>query len=187
MFKEMNDITVYSSKNRMSDNVFIVFFSLMEEAFPSSERRTAQGHRAEFNSPMFNSICYMPDRIYGFINYWEFEDFVYVEHFAVQPELRGKGIGASLMEELRCRVGNKILVLEAEPPQDSDIARRRICFYERLGFMLNPYEYIQPAMSKGEQPIPLVIMSSPKALTEKEYSTIRDTIYLYVYSPAYFF
>ena len=183
----MNDITVYDYNNRMSEERFAEFFALMEQAFPANERHTAKGHLAEFDAPEFHSICYAPDMLHGFINYWQLDGFVYVEHFAVQPELRGQGIGAALMAELRKRVGDVPLVLEAEPPQDSAIAQRRIAFYERLGFRLNPYDYVQPAMAEGESPVPLVIMSSPEALTETEFIAIRDTMYRIVYSPAYFF
>ncbi len=183
----MDNIIVYSSDRRMEEKRFEEYYALMEQAFPANERHTAKGHLAEFDAPEFHSLCYVPDGLHGFINYWELDGFVYVEHFAVQPELRGQGIGAALMAELREKVGNVPLVLEAEPPYDGAMAQRRIAFYERMGFRLNPYEYIQPAMSKGESPVPLVIMSLPEALTEMEFIAIRDTMYRVVYSPAYFF
>lgn len=183
----MDNIIAYSRDRRMEEKRFEEYFALMEQAFPANERHTAKGHLAEFDAPEFHSLCYVPDGLHGFINYWELDGFVYVEHFAVQPELRGQGIGAELMTELRTRVGNVALVLEAEPPQDSMMAQRRIAFYERLGFKLNPYEYVQPAMAKGESPVPLVIMSSPKMLTEVEFIYMRDTMYRVVYSPVYFF
>lgn len=58
----------------------------------------------------------------GLLLYWEAEDFRYVEHFCVRPELRGRRYGAKALEELG-RDG-KTVVLEIDPPVD-DIARRR--------------------------------------------------------------
>lgn len=177
----MKDIIVYSKNAPMDKARFDELFSLLELSFPTSERRNYAGHLAEFEAEQFRSICYAPNGLKGFLNYWELGDFIYIEHFAVAPELRGQGIGSALMNELRKAVGNRLTVLEAEPPQDSDIAKRRIGFYERLGFVLNGYEYIQPALIEGEQPIPLVIMSAPSRLSESEYIRIRDRLYKDVY------
>lgn len=177
----MDNIVVYNSSARMGSEVFDQYFTLLCEAFPKSERRDRKGHLSEFDEPHFNSVCYQPDDLKGFINYWNLDGFIYIEHFAVVSELRGQGIGAELMSCLRAIQQEKVMVLEAEPPQDSAIAARRIDFYRRLGFALNPYPYIQPAMMEGEQPIPLVIMSSPLSLSESEFIRIRNSIYENVY------
>ncbi len=177
----MENITIYSKENRIDTQLFNQMFALLEQSFPTSERRNYAGHLAEFSAPQFHSICYIPDKLQGFLNYWDFGDFIYIEHFAVQPQLRGQGTGSRIMEHLRSVAGDKLMVLEAEPPSDSEIAARRVVFYNRLGFELNSYNYIQPAMMEGEQPIPLVIMSTPRGLTESEYIYIRDTMYREVY------
>ncbi len=177
----MEDIVIYNKNNMIESSVFDELFSLLTLSFPPSERRNHAEHLAEFDNAEFNSICYIPDGLKSFLNYWHFGDFIYIEHFAVLPELRGQGTGSALMKVLRSLVGELPLVLEAEPPADSDIAARRIAFYERLGFVLNGYEYIQPAMMEGEEAIPLVIMSLPDRLSESEYIKIRDRLYRDVY------
>lgn len=177
----MDNIVIYSKSNMIERRMFNQLFSLIQLSFPTSERRNYAGHLGEFSEDRFRSICYIPDVLKGILNYWDFGDFIYIEHFAIAPELRGQGTGSALMGELRTIVGNRTLVLEAEPPADSDIAARRIAFYERLGFVLNEYDYIQPALIEGEEPIPLVIMSAPDKLTEKEYIKIRDRLYNEVY------
>ncbi len=177
----MDNIVIYSKDNMIEKSLFDRLFSLLEISFPTSERRTYSGHLSEFDNAEFHSICYVPNELKAVLNYWDFGEFVYAEHFAVAPELRGQGTGSALMGELRAVVGNRTLVLEAEPPSDSSIAARRIAFYERLGFMLNEYEYIQPPLIEGEGPIPLVIMSAPDKLTESEYIKIRDRLYKDVY------
>lgn len=183
----MDNITVYSNKNKMSREQFDEWFSLLEISFPTSERRSYRGHLEEFTSARFNSLCLRKEKLNGFINYWDFGEFVYIEHFAVQPELRGQGIGAAIIRELCSRAGGRTMVLEAEPYDSGELAKRRIAFYERQGFVVNEYEYIQPAIAKGEEPIPLIIMSSPRALSKTEYEAIRDAIYREVYDKRYFF
>lgn len=46
------------------------------------------------------------------------------------------------MEEY-IRQSGKPVLLEVEPPL-GEMEQRRIGFYERLGFHLNPYAYVQP-------------------------------------------
>ena len=67
--------------------------------------------------------------------------------------------------------------------QDSDSADspRGIAFYERNGFVMNPFEYMQPAMGEDRHAIPLRIMSYPKRLLADEFETMRDVLYCHVY------
>ena len=175
------DVTIYDHENMIDVELFQQVWQLLECSFPSDERWDYSGFLAEYENEQFRSMVYCPDKLGGVLNFWDFGTFVYVEHFAVAPQLRGNGTGAAMMEELRRYVGARTLVLEAEPPEDSPIAARRIGFYNRIGYVQNPYEYIQPAMGEDEQPIPLVIMSSPSLLTENEFITIRETMYEHVY------
>ncbi|MBE6890125.1 MAG: GNAT family N-acetyltransferase [Ruminococcaceae bacterium] len=177
----MNDTVVYNKHSMIDIQRFDELFAILEQSFPTTERRDRTGHLAEFSEERFNSVCYIPDKLMGFLNYWDFDDFIYIEHFAVSPELRGQGTGSALMSYLKELTDGRKLVLEAEPPTDSGIAARRVAFYERLGFKLNSYNYIQPPLIKGEKPIPLVIMSYPAPLSPDEYSMIRERMYRDVY------
>lgn len=75
--------------------------------------------------------------------YWNFGSFIYVEYLAVEPTMRGGGIGRRIMERL---VNDSMLpvILEVEPPTDQ-LTTRRIAFYRRLGFQLLPHPYVQPS------------------------------------------
>lgn len=177
----MENTVLFSKTNPMNKEIFEQYFALLQASFPTSERRDYAGHLGEFSEEKFSSLCYIPDKLRGFINSWDFEDFVYVEHFAVDPQLRGNGTGSALMNALRSTAGEKPLVLEVEPPQESEIAARRVNFYKRLGFELNSFKYIQPPLIKGEKPIPLCIMSAPATLSQSDFSRIVSAMYKYVY------
>lgn len=178
----MKNITIYSKDNMIEESVFEEVWKLMALSFPSDERWDRDGFLSEYENAEFRSLVYRPDdKLGGVMDFWDFGSFIYIEHFAVQPQLRGQGIGAALMAELSHIADGRMYLLEAEPPQDSDIAARRIAFYERLGFALNSYEYIQPAMGKDEHPVPLVIMSAPSALSEEQFVAARDKMYERVY------
>lgn len=158
----MEHTTIYSLENPMPDDKFTQLFDIMERSFPKEEHGTFAMQRAEMYKPDFRCMCYEPDGIpAGFMNYYTFagEDIVFLEHFAVAQELRGNGAGSRLMQYLKEITAPKMIVLEVEPPE-GDIQRRRIAFYQRLGFYLNNGEYFQPAFYGNSSELPLKLMST---------------------------
>lgn len=161
---------------------FDAIYELMRESFPVDERRPYEGQRALLCDP-FYEIYVMQETeeagISGFLAVWEFDDIAYVEHFAVAPSCRNGGIGASMLRALESML-HKRICLEVELPEQ-EMAVRRIGFYERNGFSLNEYPYIQPALSAGQKEIPLLIMTTRGKVTEKEFHSIRQLLYRHVY------
>lgn len=140
------------------------FKEIYTAAFPPEERRpwqemekllTATDH-AFFRPFAITSS----DEIMGFITVWQFDRMNYIEHFAISPDMRGNGTGSrallALMEKLP---GNYLL--EAEPVELGETARRRINFYSRLGFTpRSDFNYIQPPYSEGLPEVPLTLMTT---------------------------
>ena len=90
-----------------------------------------------------------------------------------------KGRGGQFLNELVACLGKRIC-LEVEPP-DQELASRRIAFYERNGFTLNPYPYIQPAITSGRNPVPLMIMSTDGGMDLQTFEKMRTLVYKFVY------
>ena len=181
----MEDITVYSRENPMPQERFSELFEIMEYSFPPTERGSRRLHYREFEREGFRSLCLARDGLRGgkiaaFMNYYDFGDFIFLEHFAVAQELRDMGMGSQLMHELMRREGRPI-VLEAEPAAQSGEAERRTEFYKRLGFCVNPFTYYQPAFSAEYPSIELALLSYPDPLPEEEFLRIRDILYDEVY------
>lgn len=118
-------------------------------------------------------------RAAGFLAVWEFEFFIYIEHFAVDPALRNSGTGSAMLKEL-VKQYQKLICLEVELPED-ELTRRRIGFYERNGFVFNEYPYIQPPISKGKSPVPLRIMTYGEAITRETFEAMKNVLYRSVY------
>ena len=159
-------------------------FGLIEKSFPKDEYRTYDGQKILLEDPAYE-IYGLPgadESIMAFMAVWQFKPFVFLEHFAVAPEHRNGGIGSQLLGEL-IRSAGKMVCLEAELP-DNIIASRRIGFYERNGFFRNDYPYIQPSLSPGQNPVPLVIMSSGRPLSRAEFAEIQQVLYIRVYKSA---
>ena len=83
-----------------------------------------------------------------------------------------------LREYLKGR--KKPVIIEVEW-NSSQIAKRRINFYERLGFVLNLYPHYQPPLNPTTDMVELKIMSSFKALKEEEQKAYRRILNQRVY------
>lgn len=117
------------------------------------------------------SLVYDENVFVGLILYWETERFIYVEHFCILPEMRNKNYGKRTLECLG--EWGKTVILEIDPPVDT-ISVRRKGFYERSGFVENPYPHVHPPYHKGTAGHELVIMSFPDRITQREYDGFRQ-------------
>ena len=165
---------------KLTKNEFDGLFSIMEQSFPSDEYRTRVGQLSVFDDPRYSAYGeYEDGRLIGFISTWEFDELIFIEHFAVKPELRGRGIGAKMLSELIQNV-EKTVCLEVEPPVDG-LTMRRIAFYERCGFCYNDYNYTQPSMDVGKNPIPLRVMTYGSYADPATFKKIKSILYKNVY------
>ncbi len=156
-------------------------FAIMDEAFPNEEMRGYEGQLALLENPHYWLRLKRDEmgRLLAFMAVWEFDSFRYVEHFAVSKQYRGSGIGEKMMKEY-LKEGSGPVILEVEPPQN-EITRRRIGFYQRLGFQYNEFPYQQPPLHKGNGWLPLVIMSYPGSVSEEEFAPMKQVMYQEVY------
>lgn len=156
-------------------------FKIMEEAFPPHEMRTYEGQKALL---VENEYRLVVKRIKGgemvaFITAWEFDDFSFIEHLAINRKFRGLGIGTKFLKDF-IKTHTNPVILEVEPGV-TEIAKRRINFYESIGFYLNDYPHKQPALRKDTEPCELKIMSYPKPLNKEEFLSIRKTMFTRIY------
>ena len=156
-------------------------YRIMDRSFPPSEHKTYEGQLAQLSEPGYRLYGLETEagEITAFAAIREFENFVVLEHLAVDPDHRNGGQGAEIVTHLLEMVHTPICV-EVEVP-DTEDAVRRIRFYERLGFFLNPYDYLLPHRSGGGDPTPMKIMTSLRYASEEEFSEIRDRIYTDIY------
>ena len=159
-------------------------FQLLQDSFPVNEYRTYQEQKALLEQPEYQIYVYkhQSDAITALLAVWEFDTLVFVEHFAVNPIYRNQGIGGRMLDELLQRVDKRVC-LEVEPPVDG-ITSGRVRFYERHGFFLNHYPYMQPAMSEGKSAIPLLVMTYGDKVNEEEFEALKQKLYTRVYKKA---
>lgn len=156
---------------------------LLQSAFPEEERRDDKQQRAytDHNRKFHCLLIRDFDKPIGLLTYWDFTDFVYIEHFAIHGNMRNGGYGGQALKAFLQEIGRPV-VLEVEMPRvKGDITHRRIAFYRRLGLSLRRMAYKQPPYREGDEWLPMKLMSSGKVKWLKIADMVRDTIYREVY------
>lgn len=150
-------------------------------SFPPEERRAFSLVRNLIDdNPRFTAYVILKDDCYvGFITTWKLDGFDYVEHFAIDPEARNGGIGATALKKYLIQTGNPV-ILEVECPED-EMSRRRVGFYERLGFCLDQHYYMQPPYREGDSPLQMYLMYYGNINLDKHFESVRDCIHKEVY------
>ena len=82
---------------RMRPEDFDAVFRLLSQSFPAGERRDAAGQRALLSDSAYRiDILRAPSGgVQALMALWDFDDFVFFEHFAVDPACRNGGIGGA--------------------------------------------------------------------------------------------
>ncbi len=163
VFKVLDKAAVFGDEVKLGQ-----FYSLLQEAFPEEERPPLASLKARFADPLFRIQAYyqQEDSLFALLTWWELAGHCYIEHFALSAHSRGKGIGSQLLFSFMSGLEMPV-VLEVEPPL-TELAARRIRFYESSGLSVLPVVYRQPAYRQGgKQPEMLLMSACPEV-------TLRD-------------
>lgn len=154
---------------------------LLIDSFPVDEYRALDELRElSDNEQSFHcTLIHDNNQTVGFLNYWEFDTFYYIEHFAIEEQHRSSGYGGKLLDFLN-ELFTKPIVLEVELP-DTEIAARRIAFYKRHEYTLWEQDYFQPPYKERAEKIPMYLMARGKLTFEEDGAQIINTIYKEVY------
>lgn len=173
----MSDFIRITGPGELGQPYYDDFQRLYSAAFKSCDRRDPRQQALAFAMPGYRLEVLREDgQTLLFVSYYLFDDYFYLEHFAVDQSLRGQGVGARAMRELMARYPGKRLVLEVDP-NPADGGERRIAFYERLGLVLNPEGIERVSFVKGGPPVFLRIMSAGRALTGEEFARLESDVY----------
>ena len=162
---------------------FAAIWGEMQKSFPHEELRREADAIAILDNPAYAIYHLIADgeRV-GFITLWELEGGVFGEHFVIYEAHRNRGLGGEAIDAVTARFGK--MILEAEHPV-SEIAARRLNFYRRHGFAVNPQTYFQPSYHEGEDDVPLALLSYPELLTDDAFDRAVTEIYACVYQRTY--
>lgn len=145
---------------------------LYDISFPLHERRTAEHQLTALKDERYHLLCFLDDGVLvGLVGLWHFDDYRYIEHYAINAGLRGKGYGSLLLQEL-LECDERMIILEIDPVVDG-ISEKRLRFYKNLGFVENSYPHSHPAYQDGFPPHELVVLTSRRAVTPSQYQKFK--------------
>lgn len=158
------------------------FKNLYVDSFPEDERRDFDKliNLLKDESNVFSvKSVFIGREFAGFLSYWEWKDVRYIEHFAIEPSMRGGGVGKKVLMDFLQSASSPV-ILEVEPPYD-DISKRRIDFYKRCGFCLHEdVFYEQPPYDASKNSLKLLLMTSnnfPIGQNEEVILRIKSEVY----------
>lgn len=161
-------------KNK-EDILYPAFKELYVISFPVFEQRTEEQQDKAFLCPEYHLMAYTENGIFiGFICYWEFNTYIYIEHFAINQSLRGKGHGSLLLSGF-IKENSKIILLEIDPIID-DLSAARLRFYQKCGFNLNKFAHIHPPYRENRNGHPLLVLTTERKITTNEYGQFYDDL-----------
>lgn len=167
-------------KQKITLEHFESIYAILEETFPKEELQPKSRQKEIFSRQDFFGVLLEKDqKIQALLLGYQREDYLFLEYFVVMPNLRGQGLGQKFLKEALDE-SNVPVILEVEPPV-SELTTRRVHFYERLGFYLNPYDYRMPRLGDGHGDIPLKVMSYPQPLKKDAFQTLKTDIYHKIY------
>lgn len=153
-------------------------------AFPDVERRTFDKVKtllSKENVPFKIEAVYEDHSYFvGFLSYWDFGTFRYIEHFAVKETMRRCGMGGEILSNFVKSSEKQPIILEVEKPETKD-ARRRVDFYMRHSFIIwNRLVYIQPPYEQGYESLEMRLMTlgvNSQAKVEEMAKVIQKEVY----------
>ncbi|MCR4828166.1 MAG: GNAT family N-acetyltransferase [Bacteroidales bacterium] len=150
---------------------------LFESAFPKAERPPF-GDLEKRNDQFHFLVATLDDEPLGILTYWTFDEFTYIEHFAIAKEYRNRGLGKATILTFMAQHPDQV-VLETEEPS-TEMADHRLEFYTDLGFTRNPQDYWQPSYHGKGLALPMIVMSKYE-LDDGEFDEMRSILYREVY------
>lgn len=145
--------------------------------FPVEERRNENQFQQLFSNKkaLVFSLVNGIDNI-GYLIGWEMSYFIFVEHFEVFPEYQNQKFGSEILKELYRKYSK--IILESEPENLNEIAKRRLNFYQKNGFSILKENYLQPPYENGKNPVQLWLLGN---FQPENLDRIQEEIYDIVY------
>lgn len=178
---EAEEMIEYGKENRMKRETFDQIYALLQASLPEEEMRTKEDQWALLEQNAYHLLVEWGEdqKPRAFLAAWEIEPFRFIEHLVVDPGQRGAGIGGKLLDSYVMREKKDVL-LEVELPK-TNMAKRRIAFYERHGFVYHDFPYEQLPLKRGDLPLALRLMVFHKTLDAEQFQQYKKILHTTIY------
>ena len=139
-------------------------FHALESEFEQNSIRKMKSQMLAFSHNLY-MISYVENK--GFVLWWNFPQFIFIEYILVNDLFRNTGVGTSLLNMIKCLDRLAILEVERDGPE--------IEFYEKNGFYLSKIHY-HPIRLNELPTSDLQLMSYDHVLSNIEYNMFMKAI-----------
>lgn len=157
------------------------FYQILSNNFPTKEIKEYNYMKDTFYAGLYQVLTLKDnDQIVGIMSFYQHDDFRFIDYFAIDGSLKGKGMGSKMLQYF-INLDDKMVILEVEHPEDEQ-SKRRIAFYQRNGLYLNDqFEYFVPPVRNLKHRLYFHLMSSKRKLNNIEFEKYYPQILKMVY------
>lgn len=159
---------------------------IYEESFPAFERWDFNYLISNQKNALYTVYSILDyNNVIGIYVPWSFDLFIFIEYIAIDENCRGKNYGSVVLKDI-LNASDKTIVIEVEPEYVNDMAKKRIEWYKRFGFIMSDVEYFMPSLEdiKENIKIPKFIdmkIMATKEISKEEHNNIKNTLHKEVY------
>lgn len=158
------------SKNLKNSAFFDEAWALYDYSFPQNEKRTLKEQKCIEKNINYKTLGYFDEnKLVAILFYWVFDKYVFIEHFAIDINQRGKSYGSKILKDFLEK--NSKVVLEIELLND-EVSKKRLKFYEKLDFVVNEFKHYQVPFREEDESLELLFLSYKEKLSKKEYEDL---------------
>lgn len=157
------------------------FYQILSNNFPTKEIKEYNYMKDTFHAGLYQVLTLKDnDQIVGIMSFYQHDDFRFIDYFAIDGSLKGKGMGSKMLQYF-INLDDKMVILEVEHPEDEQ-SKRRITFYQRNGLYLNDqFEYFVPPVRNLKHRLYFHLMSSKRKINNIEFEKYYPQILKMVY------
>lgn len=157
------------------------FYQILSNNFPTKEIKEYNYMKDTFHAGLYQVLTLKDnDQIVGIMSFYQHDDFRFIDYFAIDGSLKGKGMGSKMLQYF-INLDDKMVILEVEHPEDEQ-SKRRIAFYQRNGLYLNDqFEYFVPPVRNLKHRLYFHLMSSKQKINNIEFEKYYPQILKMVY------
>lgn len=157
------------------------FYQILSNNFPTKEIKEYNYMKDTFHAGLYQVLTLKDnDQIVGIMSFYQHDDFRFIDYFAIDGSLKGKGMGSEMLQYF-INLDDKMVILEVEHPEDEQ-SKRRIAFYQRNGLYLNDqFEYFVPPVRNLKHRFYFHLMSSKRKINNIEFEKYYPQILKMVY------
>ncbi|MEG0500246.1 MAG: GNAT family N-acetyltransferase [Rikenellaceae bacterium] len=157
-------------------NLMPKVWAIYQESFPPTERRSLENIRTCLRGEHCRMVVYhRDDMVIGFIIYWQYPHFTYGEFFATNLSIRNSGNGSYIIRDFMSQHNDRPFILEIDGMCD-EISKRRCGFYQREGFVLNPFVHRPTAYNDKNVHLTMHIMTYGHEISEQLYQEFNHVL-----------